>query len=47
MGRVASFVGKGINFISNRLSVLSNILIYTGPGSGFENYNVNINNGKM
>ena len=41
IGRVASFVGKGITIISERLTTLSSILIYTGPGSGFENYKDN------
>lgn len=36
VGRVASFVGKGIRVIANRLGMLFNIMIYTGPGRGFE-----------
>jgi hypothetical protein len=42
--RVASFLGKGINYVFNRLSILTNILIYTGPGSGLENFQKPIDN---
>ena len=36
IGRIASFVGKGITYVATKLSIILNPIFYTGPGSGFE-----------